>query len=143
MKKRELLSIVVLGCAAVLSLVSLAVAQYHHEPVRITNGPVIETLRDNEATVAWSTNVQGSTKVYYGTDPRNLSHLAEAPWGANGDTHRVRIYNLRPDTTYFFAIETGEARGTGTEVESRYAYSFRTLPPGAEPIKNQPVRQQY
>jgi hypothetical protein len=101
---------------------------------------VIETLDDHSAVIAWGTNVQGSSRVEYGTDERNLSQLAEAPWGAGGLTHRVRIDNLRPNTVYFFDIETGQARGTGTEVEGGRLYSFQTLPTGAPPLRNQEPR---
>jgi hypothetical protein len=101
---------------------------------------VIETLDDHSAVIAWGTNVQGSSRVEYGTDGRNLTQLAEAPWGAGGLTHRVRIDNLRPNTVYYFNIETGQARGTGTEIEGARVYSFRTVSPGAPPLRNQEPR---
>ena len=109
-------------------------------PIHITSGPTIETLDDHSAVVAWGTNVQGSSRVEYGLNGNNLTELAEAPWGAGGLTHRVRIDNLRPNTTYFFTIETEQARGTGREVEGARTYSFRTLPNGAGPIHNQQPR---
>lgn len=108
--------------------------------VRFTKGPFIEYLDEDSAVLAWSTNVQGSTRVEYGTSPRNLDQVAEAPWGADGRTHRVELRNLRADTTYFFEIETGQARGTGGEVESRGRLSFHTLPKGSPAIRNQPPR---
>ena len=100
--------------------------------VKITNGPVIERVDSNSATIAWSTNVKGSSRVTYGTNPNNLTQLAEAPWGAGGLTHRVVIHNLKPGTTYYFNVETGQAQGTGgAEVEGERVMSFTTPAEGA------------
>ena len=108
--------------------------------VKITNGPQLEYVDSNSATIAWSTNVKGSTRVTYGTDPNNLRQLAEAPWGAGGLTHRVKIQNLQPNTTYYFDVETGQAQGTGgAEVEGPRVMSFKTTAPGAPPLRNQPA----
>src|SRR5436305_240 len=102
------------------------------QSVQITSGPVIEKVDSNSATVAWSTNVKGSSRVYYGTNPNNLIQLAESPWGAGGLTHRVDIRNLKPGTSYYFTVETGQAQGTGgAEVESKNVMSFTTPAPGA------------
>ena len=106
--------------------------------VKITSGPTLELVDSNSATIAWSTNLKGSTRVTYGTDPNNLTQLAEAPWGAGGLTHRVQIQNLQPNTTYYFQAETGQAQGTGgAEVESPKVLSFKTTAPGAPPLRNQ------
>lgn len=94
--------------------------------VRITNGPVVEAVSNTTATIAWSTNRQGSSRVNYGKDPNNLTELAESPWGQGGLTHRVELKNLQPNTTYYFSVETGQAKGTGGEVESQKVQSFRT-----------------
>ncbi len=105
--------------------------------VKITNGPVIERVDSNSATIAWSTNVKGSSRMNYGTDPNNLTELAESPWGAGGLTHRVQIRNLKPGTTYYFDVETGQAQGTGgAEVESGRVMSFTTPAAGAPATAN-------
>ena len=94
--------------------------------LQITSGPVIESADDHSATIAWSTNRRGSSRVTYGTDPNNLTQLGEAPWGQGGLTHRVELKNLQPNTTYYFRVETGQAQGTGGEVESETVQSFTT-----------------
>jgi phosphodiesterase/alkaline phosphatase D-like protein len=108
--------------------------------VKITNGPILEYVDSNSATIAWSTNLKGSTRVTYGTDPNNLGQLAESPWGAGGLTHRVKVQNLHPSTTYYFQVETGQAEGTGgAEVEGPKVMSLKTTAPGAPPLRNQPA----
>ena len=84
--------------------------------LRITHGPTVEYITSNTAIVAWSTNVSSGTVVNYGTDQQNLTHKAEAPWGAL--THRVTLKNLQPNTTYYFKVSSPQGAGTGTMAES-------------------------
>jgi len=89
---------------------------------RITNGPVIEKLGDSWATIAWSTDVGGSSVVRYGMDRDRLTQMAEAPYdvshGDHGVTHRVKIEHLRPGTTYYYVVDSGQGQGTGSEARS-------------------------
>ncbi len=82
----------------------------------ITDGPQIEYLDSTSAEIAWSTNLGSSTLVRYGEDPNALVKTEQAPWGQ--ETHRVRIKNLHPNTTYYFVVESSEAQGTGTMAKS-------------------------
>jgi phosphodiesterase/alkaline phosphatase D-like protein len=106
--------------------------------VKITNGPVIEEADSNHAQIAWSTNIKGSSRVTYGTDQGNLSQLAESPWGVTGLTHRVQLKNLKPGTTYFFQVETGQAEGS--EVES-HVFNFRTPNTGEAALRQHQPQQ--
>jgi hypothetical protein len=41
----------------------------------------------------------------------------------------VTLHHLKPDTTYYFVVETGQAQGTGgAEVESNRGLSVKTRP---------------
>jgi len=100
------------------------------EAVQITNGPVIESVFDNHAVIAWSTNAKSSTTLRYGTDPNNLTQQVQAPWG--GDPHRVTVGNLNPSTTYYFKVSSRQGEHTGTGMDSP-AYSFTTVAKGAQP----------
>jgi hypothetical protein len=84
--------------------------------VKITHGPVVESAKNTDATIAWSTNSNASTILKYGTSPTNLNMTAEAPWG--GTTHRVHLKGLNPGTTYFYRVESTQAQGTGTQIIS-------------------------
>jgi hypothetical protein len=96
--------------------------------VEITHGPVVEHVTDTTAEIAWSTNVNSGTALHYGSDPSHLDQTVGMPWG--GLTHRVTIKNLKPNTTYYFKAESGQAQGTGTLAETAQA-SFQTKPAGA------------
>lgn len=94
------------------------------EAVRITNGPVAKNTSDTATEIAWSTDVQGSSIVKYGTSPNGLNQTAEAPWGGtrepNGDyNHSVWVRNLKPNTTYYYLVATTQGAGTGTQAQSQ------------------------
>ena len=97
---------------------------------RITNGPVVKKTTDTVAEIAWSTDAPGSSIVKYGISPNSLNETAEAPWGgtkeSNGDyNHTVWVKNLKPNTTYFFVVDTTQGAGTGTQTQSQ-PKEFRT-----------------
>jgi hypothetical protein len=95
----------------------------HYDPVKITNGPVVENVTDTMAQIAWSTNVNSGTMVYYGENPDFLDKTGSMPWG--GITHRVRLKDLKPGTKYYFRAESGQGQGTGTTA-SADVKSFQT-----------------
>ena len=95
--------------------------------VQITNGPVVESVTDSTAEIAWSTNVNAGTTLYYGTDPSHLELAAGMPWG--GLTHRVTLKDLKPNTTYYFRAESSQGQGTGTQAQTEQS-SFQTKPAG-------------
>ena len=92
---------------------------YAQNEIVITDGPVIEFLDSNNAEIAWSTNLPSSTLVRYGDDPNALVKTARAPWGQN--THRIALHDLKPQTTYYFVVESAEAKGVGTMAKSAEA----------------------
>src|SRR5215813_7692787 len=101
----------------VLFLITAAAYAKHdpNAPVKITNGPVIESVFDDHAVIAWSTNAKSSTTLMYGTDRNNLSQQVQAPWG--GSPHRVTVKNLQPSTTYYFRVQDQNAQHTGTGLQ--------------------------
>ncbi len=101
------------------------------QAVKITDGPRVEGVGKNWAVIAWTTNTGGSTVVRYGTDQNNLSQTAESPYSDNEKTqaqnHRVHIKNLKPNTKYFYVVDSGQGEGTGTEAKSSVG-EFTTKP---------------
>jgi phosphodiesterase/alkaline phosphatase D-like protein len=91
--------------------------------LRIVDGPVFEYLDSASVEIAWTTSAQSSTVIRYGIDPNDLRKTATAPWGQ--ETHRVQISGLKPNTQYYFVVESAQARNTGTMAKSAEG-SFRT-----------------
>lgn len=103
----------------------------------ITNGPVIETIGPNNATIAWTTSQQASSIVRYGTDPNSLTQTAQGPWSSN--THRVTLGNLQPNTRYFFEVISTQAPQRGNSAMVSNPGQFQTLSPGQSAMT---IRQQ-
>ena len=117
-------NIAVASFLSLLLLSAISWAQGKPKAERITNGPVVKEETRNSAEIAWSTDAPGSSVVKYGTSQSSLNETAEEPWGgkreSNGDyNHSVWVKNLKPNTTYYYKVETGQGLGTGTEADSR------------------------
>jgi hypothetical protein len=94
----------------------------------ITNGPIIETIGPNNATIAWTTSAQSSSIVRYGTDPNSLTQTAQGSWSSSG--HRVILNNLRPNTRYFFEVISTQAQQRGGGAVASNPGQFQTLNAG-------------
>ena len=112
--------------------------QKRAEHVEITNGPELELALDNMAIVRWTTtNPRGDDEhygvVHYGTDPEDLSQTAKGHIRLNR-THpetifRVRMQDLKPQTTYYYTVNSMGADGEGDGVKSPINH-FTTPGPG-------------
>jgi phosphodiesterase/alkaline phosphatase D-like protein len=121
----KLFTIVVLASA----LAASATAAPKHAPkaqaVKITDGPRVEGTGPTWAVIAWTTNTGGSSVIHYGTDANQLGQTAKSAYSDNEKTkaqnHRVHLKNLKPNTRYFFQVDSGQGEGTGTDARSSVA----------------------
>ena len=99
------------------------------EAEKIIAGPKIEQVSNDSATIAWQTNTGGSSIIRYGNDPNRLNETAQSPYvdqeGAKFQVHRVQLRNLKPNTTYYYSVVSGQGEDTGTTAQSRVE-QFRT-----------------
>jgi phosphodiesterase/alkaline phosphatase D-like protein len=95
--------------------------------VRITQGPEIERADPDFAIIRWTSNNPGGSPehygiVRYGTNPTKLNQTAKSPirlnQGHSYTVFRVRIDGLKPQTTYYYTIESTEANGEVDGVKS-------------------------
>ena len=95
--------------------------------VRLKRGPEIERADPDFAIIRWTSNNPGGSPVHYGvvrfgTDRRKLNQTAKSPIRLNpGHTEtifRVRVYDLKPGTTYYYTVDSMEANGKGDQVRS-------------------------
>jgi hypothetical protein len=97
--------------------------------VRIIQGPEIELAKEHLTIINWTTNNPGGSPVHYGivhygTDPHNLIETAKSPIRLNADhsstIFRVRLDDLKPETTYYYTVgsmqATGESDGANSSV---------------------------
>ena len=95
--------------------------------VHITKGPALESARDDWAIVTWTSNNPGGSDehfgvVHYGTDPKSLSETAKSHIRLNPShsytVFRVRVDGLKPKTTYYYTVDSADARGGSDGVTS-------------------------
>ena len=95
--------------------------------VRIIEGPKIELAREYLTIISWTTDNPGGSPVHYGvvhygTDPHNLIETAKSPIRLNPDhsltVFRVRLDNLKPQTTYYYTVDSMQANGKSDGVKS-------------------------
>jgi Purple acid Phosphatase, N-terminal domain len=94
--------------------------------VQITQGPEI-ALASWFTVIRWTTNNPGGSPVHYGivhygTDSKDLSQTAKNPIRLNPyhseTVFRVLLYNLKPRTTYYYAVDSVESNGKSDGVTS-------------------------
>ena len=95
--------------------------------IRITQGPELESARENLVIIRWTSNNPGGSPehygvVNYGTNPKELSQRAKSPIRLNpGHTYsvfRVRLDDLPPRTKYYYKVDSMEANGKSDGVTS-------------------------
>jgi phosphodiesterase/alkaline phosphatase D-like protein len=100
---------------------------------KIVSGPTVEVVGKDTATISWSTNARSSSVLHFGTDPTNLEQTAMAPWGQQ--LHRVVAKNLKPNTKYYFQVESAQAQETGLGAKSNIA-PLHTVSEGQAAMRN-------
>ena len=115
------------------------------EHVEITKAPELESAVDDMAIVRWTTtNPRGDDEhygvVHYGTDPEDLSQTARGHIRLNRahpeTIFRVRMVDLKPQTTYYYKVSSMAANGESDGVEG--PVSKFTTPALGEVINNYP-----
>jgi phosphodiesterase/alkaline phosphatase D-like protein len=95
--------------------------------VQITQGPELESAKDNWAIISWRSNNPGGSDehfgvVHYGTDPRDLSQTAKSHIRLNPNhsytVFRVLVSGLTPRTTYYYTVDSMQANGSSDGVKS-------------------------
>jgi cytochrome c peroxidase len=98
---------------------------------RIIRGPMIGLAKEHLTVIRWTTKNPGGSPVHYGvvhygTDPRELSQTARSPIRLNpGHSYtvfRVRMDGLKPETTYYYTVDSMEANGSDDGVKSSVKY---------------------
>src|SRR6266446_6378257 len=95
--------------------------------VQIIQGPEIALAKDWFTVIRWTTNNPGGSPVHYGivhygTDPNDLSETAKNPIRLNpyhsSTVFRVHLYNLKPQTPYYYKVTSIESNGKSDGMES-------------------------
>jgi hypothetical protein len=95
--------------------------------VHIINGPTLESVKNNTAIIRWTSNNPGGSDehlgvVHYGTSPEHLSEMAKSHIRLNQGhaetVFRVRVDGLKPQTTYYYTVDSEQGNGKSDGVKS-------------------------
>lgn len=156
MSARVLLTMTVITATTVI-FSNLAAAQLlppttQAKQVEIIRGPTLESAVPNMAILRWtSTNPGGDDEhfavAHYGTDPGHLNETAKSHIRLNRNhpetIFRVRLIELKPQTTYYYWVTSMGANGTSDPVKSGINQSLLPLPASESsiiPSRNKGIR---
>lgn len=95
--------------------------------VTITDGPATESVQSNWAILRWTSNNPGGADehfavAHFGTSPDQLDQTAKSHIRLNrnhSDTvFRVRLLGLKPNTTYYYTVDSMGGDGIDDHVKS-------------------------
>jgi hypothetical protein len=95
--------------------------------VHITEGPMLESVKNNIAIIRWTSNNPGGSDehfgvVHYGTDREHLTQTAQSHirlnQGHKETVFRVRVDGLKPNTTYYYTVDSMGANDKSDGVKS-------------------------
>lgn len=94
---------------------------------QITEGPELESTHDTQAIIRWTSNNPGGSDehfavLHYGTDSNNLNLIAKSHIRLNQQhsytVFRVRAFDLKPHTTYYYKVDSEDAKGRSDGLSS-------------------------
>src|SRR5271167_3774 len=129
---KRLTKLIIMAAIGCLLLSNAMVAQISPTAPRsargqITEGPALESSKNNSAIIRWTSNNPGGTEehfgvVHYGTDPNSLTEAAKSHIRLNPSqsytVFRVRLDDLKPGTTYYYTVGSMGANGADDGIKS-------------------------
>ena len=95
--------------------------------VQINEGPEVPLVGGYLTVIRWTVNNPGGLPVHYGvvhygTDPKSLNQTAKNPIRLNpyhsSTVFRVNLYDLPPNTTYYYTVESMDSSGKSDGITS-------------------------
>lgn len=102
-----------------ITFVSLFVPVFTQTIIR---GPYMQTVTDESIIIMWRTDVQTSSKVWYGQDSTNLNLYEEI--NNSVTDHEIKLTGLQADTKYYYKVGT-TVTPIAVDISQQY---FRTHP---------------
>ena len=92
-------------------------------PPKITKGPDISQITQTTAMIAWETDEESNSKVYYGTQSMKPDSSKEEKIFTK--KHSITLTGLLPATTYMLTVESKDSSGNAVQSKEKL---FETLP---------------
>lgn len=86
----------------------------------LLRGPYLQVATSNSIIIRWRTDTYDRSRVWYGSSPADLSHIADDSTLVT--EHIVRLSGLQPETRYYYAI--GDLKDTLQRSPGNYFYAL-------------------
>jgi|SRR5580658_692947 hypothetical protein len=105
--------------------------------LQISEGPEVPLVGGYLTVIRWTVNNPGGLPVHYGVvhygrDPKDLSQSVKNPIRLNpyhsSTVFRVNLYDLAPETTFYYTVESMDSSGKSDGVTSK-TKTFTTKSP--------------
>lgn len=97
----------------------------------VIRGPYMQSPNHNSIKIMWRTDSNTDTKVWYGTDPNNLTFTATV--NNNVKDHIIKITGLQPHTKYYYAV--GNANGIFGGNTADHFFTTHPIPGSNVPVR--------
>ncbi|RLE37660.1 hypothetical protein DRJ17_06085, partial [Candidatus Woesearchaeota archaeon] len=100
-------------------------------PPRITAGPTVESITDNQATIVWETDEPSNSRVDIGTD---VNYGTTKNMTENVTVHRITITNLNANTEYHFKVFSTDIDNNGPSSSDDMSFKTAETPDVTPPV---------
>ncbi|MFC1563744.1 beta-propeller fold lactonase family protein [candidate division KSB1 bacterium] len=106
-------------------------AEADETPPKITEGPVAESITNDQATIIWETDEYADTYVSFGTT-EDLGD--ERTYTEDEKVHQVVLTNLEPSTTYYYKVQSTDIEDNGPTTSSILSFTTTAAPDVTPPV---------
>ena len=106
-------------------------AEADNSPPKITAGPVIESITDNQATIIWETDELSDTYVEFGTTTGYGSVRISTE---DVKVHSITLTNLSSATTYHFRVSSTDISDNGPTTSADTTFTTEASPDVILPV---------
>jgi len=106
-------------------------AEADQTPPKITAGPIVESITDDQATIIWETDEFSDTKVEFGTTTDYGSVRISTE---DVIVHSITLTNLLSDTTYHFRVSSTDISDNGPTTSADTTFTTAAAPDETPPV---------
>ncbi len=115
------------SCGVASSVVSAIPTGRFTSPALLSDGPAVDPISTQKATISWKTNRESDSKIFLSTNPGIDTEIGKYDGGdaTQRTEHNVQLNNLQAGTKYYYVATWTDGDGNIGKTEE---LSFTTLP---------------
>ncbi|MCP4607802.1 MAG: T9SS type A sorting domain-containing protein, partial [Planctomycetes bacterium] len=100
-------------------------------PPKITDGPVAQSITDDQATIIWETDELSDTYVDFGSS-QNLGTVRISTEDVS--VHKMVLTNLLPSTAYYYKVQSSDIEDNGPTSSATVSFTTASAPDETPPV---------